>query len=431
MSRKFAAQSLVAAAARFSTAGSAVIAGIIIARILGPEANGIYTAIFSVILIMVTLADMGVRQSYTTLTGQQKMDDRTLVGTLQSLVLTNGVTAALVVAGVFAFSGTFRYGYDLALLSLATIPFNLYATYAKGIFLGKGWVSLVNLVDFTRAVAIPALLLILLLGFRAGTMGMVGAYVGASALAAAMAFWNLRRVSPPRFDWDRAKLREIATLGLKFAIALFFITVNYRVAVVVMERMAVDPAKIGFYGVGVAIAEAIWQIPTAFGMVLMSRSARSTDAGEAVKRTLTVLRVTLPIVLVVAGAMWFIAPWFISLLYGDKFLPAVQATRYMLPGVVFGVIFKILNSDLAARGKPLFALSVYALVVPLNIGLNIALIPQYDFLGAAMATSISYAVGAILFLVQYCRAESVSPLDGLFVRRADLKLLRRKSTKAP
>jgi O-antigen/teichoic acid export membrane protein len=124
-----------------------------------------------------------------------------------------------------------------------------------------------------------------------------------------------------------------------------------------------------------------------------------------------------------------IAPAVVWVFYGSRFMPSVDATRLLLPGIVMGSIYKVLGADLAARGKPLYAAWAYAVAVVLNVALNFYLIPRYGFRGAAVASSISYSVGSLLYLGIYVRNHNIRLVDAVVPRASDFAPITRKLNK--
>ena len=90
-------------------------------------------------------------------------------------------------------------------------------------------------------------------------------------------------------------------------------------------------------------------------------------------------------------------------MYGVEFLNSVEVLRWLMPGVLLLTIFKVLNMDLAGKGKPWVSMKAMIPSLLLNIGLNFILIPSYGANGAALSSTISYTVASLLFLHFYSR----------------------------
>jgi O-antigen/teichoic acid export membrane protein len=207
--------------------------------------------------------------------------------------------------------------------------------------------------------------------------------------------------------------------GFVYAIALFILSLNYRVDIIILERLT-SPYEVGIYSVGVNIADLLWLLPTALTAVNFSYSANATDPMEYAKKTAKILRITLWIGILPALLLFFLAPFIIPFFYGQEFQSSGTVVQAILPGVWMTLIFKILNSDLAGRGIPQAALWVYLFAVILNIILNIWWDPIFGAKGAAWASTVSYSVGAIIFLFTYSRISNVSISDLIIIQKKDI-----------
>ena len=93
--------------------------------------------------------------------------------------------------------------------------------------------------------------------------------------------------------------------------------------------------EVGYYSLGVSIAEKLWQLPFAIGMVLMSRTVNATDQ-EAINRTTAKLvRVSLLAGLIASIILYLLSPWVVPAIWGEKFRPSILIIQYILPGILF------------------------------------------------------------------------------------------------
>jgi O-antigen/teichoic acid export membrane protein len=216
-------------------------------------------------------------------------------------------------------------------------------------------------------------------------------------------------------------------LGIQFAIAAFVVQLNYRVAVLFLESN-VDFKLVGIFGLAISLAEVIWQIPNSIATVVIAKSATTTEE-EAIRRTTQLLRVALPLTVLAGLILSTLAGPLTILFFGEKLKAAgpggldtaITAIRTLIPGVVFGVIYKVLQADLAGRGEPLFAARAYAFAVAANIIACIMLVGQFKLgtYGAALASSAGHIVGGVLFLIAYLRRYKIPAKDALLMKRSD------------
>ena len=118
-----------------------------------------------------------------------------------------------------------------------------------------------------------------------------------------------------------------------------------------------------------------------------------------------------------------LAPWVIKLLFGDEFIPSAPVLVYLIPGVLLLTIFKVLNMDLAGRGKPWLSMKAMVPALVGNIVLNIFWVPEFGAKGAAVASTLSYSLAAILFLGIYSKEVNIPIREMLRYRRNDFKFV--------
>ena len=94
--------------------------------------------------------------------------------------------------------------------------------------------------------------------------------------------------------------------------------------------------------------------------------------------------------------------------------------KLLLPGVVILTIFKVMNMDLAGKGKPWIAMKAMLPSLVLNVVLNLMWIPGYGASGSAFASTVSYALSGILFLYFYSVETGIPVREILKFRRSDL-----------
>jgi O-antigen/teichoic acid export membrane protein len=82
-------------------------------------------------------------------------------------------------------------------------------------------------------------------------------------------------------------------------------------------------------------------------------------------------------------------------------------------------LFLLVHSDLTGRGKAKITFMVFSFALLINVLLNVLLIPQFGINGAAMASSVSYSVGAIWLCFFFAKETGLGVSDILFFKRED------------
>jgi len=149
----------------------------------------------------------------------------------------------------------------------------------------------------------------------------------------------------------------------------------------------------GVYVLAVQMSERLWMLSQATGTVLYPRfSAMHGNPVEryrlAIKAGIIVGGVTLAGSIVLAVAIYFLLEPIFGAAYKATFAPFL----WMLPGVVMWGVARMYSNCIAAAGKPEWNLCAVLLSAIVNILANVLLIPRYGVIGAAIASSISYAL---------------------------------------
>ncbi|MBD2845941.1 polysaccharide biosynthesis C-terminal domain-containing protein, partial [Paenibacillus sp. IB182496] len=394
---------------------------VLLARLLGAEGRGVIAAVFLIPTLLLYVADLGVRQATAYFTGRQVYAYEDIVKTSAFMWLVTSAGATAAIAAYYAVFYVGKYELPLLAIALATMPFTLLVNYAKGILQGRDRVGKVNNLEMLNVGVNVAAVLVLLGLLKLGVLGAALVQLLMGLLVAVQALRMVRQIAGGvRIGYVKGLPTAFLKKGLTYAATLFVLQLNYRIDVLMLERMA-SVREVGLYTVGTTLAELIWQLPAAAGMVLFAKSAGSKSEGEATRRAAKLLRVMLPVLIAVCLGLGVFAPLAVDLLYGADFDGSAQVIRLLLPGIVVMTFFKILNADLAGRGKPLFALGAYILPLVLNVVLNLIFIPQYGIEGTALTSTISYTVGGLLFLYLYLRETGLRLTDVLILRPGDLR----------
>jgi len=88
----------------------------------------------------------------------------------------------------------------------------------------------------------------------------------------------------------------------------------------------------------------------------------------------------------------------ISLVFGHAYAPAAAPLLILLAGALALGMRYVGNTVLVAAGRPGTVLAALAPMLPINIALNLTLVPRYGLVGAATATAITGGLAAAVML---------------------------------
>ncbi len=162
---------------------------------------------------------------------------------------------------------------------------------------------------------------------------------------------------------------------------------------------------------------------------MFSRSAYAKGSADFTVQIARLLRVTLILATVGSVGLAVVAGVLVPLMYGDDFGPSATVIRWLLPGVVAFVVLKVCSMDLAGRGKPQMVVYVTGPTVVLNLALNFWWVPLLGITGAALASTVSYLVAAVAYLMVYARTVKMPLAVLLRPQRSDFEFVGRMLTK--
>lgn len=396
----------VSAISQLVTMSTAIVQGILIARLLGPESRGILALLLNIPALVGTFADLGVRQAATRAIGARKVPVGTIVGTLTMMGIASSLGGVVVAVSVMLLQGFDRFGADCIALALLQLPLRIGVGFVRGVLLGNRSIDSANLARILSVLLVA----VLVVAFARSVRSTLLIFSLGLVVEMLLLMWAARSLYTSSFCVSIGLARQLVNEGIKYAVTLFVVAANYRISYFALAAFAIREQQIGVYAVGMAVAELIWQVPTALGTAIFSYAASSADPSEMSNRTLHILRRTLAIGAVVALSAFVVGPLVITIGYGTEFAASGLVLQLLLPGVYLGLVFKILQADLAGRGKPLIAMRIYLLAIVVNLVVGAFLIPRFGIYGAAVATSISYVLGGVCLGFAFSKANDVTLL---------------------
>lgn len=398
-----------------------VLVVILLTRILGVDGFGLYYALLVIPLIVVSFTHLGIRGASIFMIGQKKYTDDEIVSSVLFILIFTGIIG--IISSIGAYSLFYEPEYTIILVSLVVIiiPFRLGIIYIGGIFLGKDEIKEAN--RFEWAINLINLLLAIVLVWYFKT-GLLGAIISLTAANILVGFWALYRVSIKfkiRLVYIPAIVKQLLKLGIMFAFTFFVIQLNYRVDILLLEKLSTIH-EVGIYSLGIHIAEQLWQIPFAISIVLFSRTANIKDQSLMTESTVSLARLSFVLIFVLSLIAILIAPYFIPLVFGIDFTASVEILQFILPGVIILVIFRVISGQLAGMGKPQLAVYVFLPALIINVILNFFLIPKYGGKGAAIASNISYTLGTLGYWIIYTKVVKISFFEILRFKKSDARI---------
>jgi O-antigen/teichoic acid export membrane protein len=400
------------------------VTGVILARTLGPHDRGLLALALLLPATLATVMKLGVTQANVYCVKREKAPVERVAANSLVLALVSGCGVGVIMwmGRQMLLSTVMReVPWWALLLALVGLPLSLIDNYFCGVLQAVDNFSLYNRRTVIGASA--ALVLIsgaALLGrLNLFTTMVIGLMVSAGVITALVAATH-RKVSFG-LRTDRAILRRQLSFGIKSYVQVLAMHLLFRIDIYMVSYF-LDPARTAFYSLALHFTELILEIPQAVGWVVYPRMA-SVPKEQLHQLTAQTCRRT--ILLTGLGGLGVIVfgPIIVPLWYGKAFAPAVRPLMLATLGMVAMSVFTIITRDFTSRNKQRINIQAGTLALLTNIGLNLFMIPHFGIAGAALTTSFSYTLAAVLLLISFRRESGIALRQVLIPEREDATLI--------
>ena len=402
-----------------------LIASITIARILGPSGSGAYTLIILVSSMLVTFGSLGIGTSNLYFIAKRKFRPEDMAS--NSVLIASGLGLLLAtsfLAYLYYFNPPFLKDADpfYILIAMFVLPFSLLTSFFSPLLLGEQRIRDYNTLPLIQSISGLCFLLFLFIFIEKSVFSAIMAWASATVVTAIMAIQFVSKLTSIRLSFNYFLFKESIKFGLQNHLGSAVSFLSYRLNMFLVNFF-MNITFVGYLSIATALAETLLYLPTAVGTIMVARTPRlsSKDANES---SPVACRNTIFLSLVAASLVFIFGGIIINMIFGARFLPALEPLRIFLPGIVSLSINKVLCYELVGRGKPLVGSLAGLVALIINIPLNIILIPTWGISGAALATTISYSVSSIIPLYAFTRISQNSLLDTLVIKRQDLLIYR-------
>lgn len=226
--------------------------------------------------------------------------------------------------------------------------------------------------------------------------------------------------------WSESRDADSSISGVvKFALPSYLGNLaqflNYKLDVFIVSLYA-GFASVGRYTLAVSLAQLLWMLSNGAATVLLPKVAANNTVAN-VSHTARVTRLSLTASLLSAIALGVVAFYALPRLYGEPFRPSVTALLWLLPGIVAFSSVNVLAAYINGIGKPRLNLIVAVASLTVTVTLDLILIPRFGIVGAALASTCSYTLSAILTIWLFIRETGSSVREVVMPNTSDFKLL--------
>lgn len=396
--------------AKFGATGLSALAAIVTAWSLGSAGVGVFGLIRAIPAVLQLFTEAGVSAASSYLVNRRKHAAQAVL----SNALAWGLCVAVVDFAVWAVAADFLNDRFLGGLSAGALfwagaiaPLSVLQEQVDELLRANQRYRFANL---TRLVAELGTLVALLFLYLTNDLTLAGLVVCVlfgrlAALAVGTArIMTLGLRLRPKFD--AAILRESLRFGVRAQIGDAINILNYRLDHLILAALT-NTNVVGVYVVGSKCAEIFRFLPGAVRFVLEPKIAQISreDAIAAVWRTFWPVLTMNAAIMAVA---FLTGPLLIPVFFDEWSTEAVRPFQILLAGLcAMGGTGVIAGYNLG-HGQPLLNAYSVAGGLVVTVALDVALIPSYGAVGAAIASSIAYSVSAAVLLMIFVRESRVA-----------------------
>ncbi|MEH6552224.1 MAG: flippase [Pseudomonadales bacterium] len=377
----------------------------IIARFYGPESNGIYNLVLLLPGMLATFLSMGIGSANVFYVGSGQVSIRK--ATSVSLGLGGCLSVlGLMVGGllVFWYGDLFFPGVKPVFLwiSLVAFPLVLITGYIAAIFQGLQKFGIYNRLMLLQPSLFLLTVVVLYLSDISGLSYLVLGYVLTCLVTLIYALITVSLLAKTdKAPVGERYLRSLISYGWKSNVGAILGYANYR-ADIFLVNFFMSPVATGVYAISVLLVEKLWVLSSAISTVLLPRLAElSSDEAKRKELTPVISRFVFVFTLLAGLIVFMLSKHLVMTIFGADYGGSISPLVLLIPGVVLLGVAKVWANDLAARGRPELNMYTSFVTLIINVVGNVVLIPRYGLSGAAVATTLSYAVCSVITLYFY------------------------------
>ena len=401
-------------------------ASVIVARWLGPEGLGSLAVLNTTVVLALAIGSLGLTSANTYFIAKDRQTLAPVWANAIVFALAGGTLVAVTVVGLARFTPSLFGGIpaNLILIAALSIPFQFLLSLGLNVLLAMDRIRQLNFMDALAPALALGNAIVVLLVLRSNLRVLVSFNTTATIMLSAGMLWAIARLMVRQKD--RLPFRPNAELftgaigyGLRFFIPLVAAILIFRLDLLIVNHFR-GAAEAGVYAVASQVANLLTMLPGVIAMLLFPRVASFQDPrGEF---AIQVTRHVSFVMLILCGAC-AAGAFLLPAIYGARFTDATIQLLILLPGVCLIGIESVLVQHFTGTGLPVAIPIFWLITLAANVGLNLATVPRFGARGAAVTSTISYALIFLFVAVYFCLKTGRRPVEIFLLRSRELRNL--------
>ncbi len=362
---------------------------ILINRSLGVALRGEYTSITNWASLIQLFLNLGIGTIYPSIKRENNEEAKSIISTLLYMV---GIMYLVLIIILFPFLSTkVRYIAILSyLLTLENII--LFVAIVED-------VSKKNFINIITSILHTVVLFIIYYSFKRNLDMIILAVFLDHILLSLLLVANYKITIFDRGKINKSLLKSISYQSFPAMLMNMLMYLNYHADILFLSSMTKNSVQVGLYGTAVSLGNMLWIIPDAFKDILYNRSTKRDNPKEI---KIAILINIVICIFVIIGFI-FLGKWFLITMYGEEYLNSYGIALIIFIGTIPMILYKLIHPIYIANGKTSVVVILLLIAVITNILGNIILIPQFEGIGAALSSVISYSICGIAFYLRFVK----------------------------
>lgn len=384
---------------------------IALTRLLDPEEFGIYNYALAVVIMSLAFPSFGLTSALVHRTAESQDEDAAQVHFTLTVVLATAWALVMVVGVAVLVQREVRWVYWAMIGTeyAAQLTMTPRTLLTREVAFGR--LALYQIVSTACSTAVAIGLAL----YGMGVWSLLAINVVTVALALAM-FYGIRPVWRPRLAWSPAIVRYYLSFGIKVFAGDLLLRALDQVDEI-WTGATLGTTALGFYNRAFGLAT----YPRRLFSLPLTEVAMGTYAelkGDRERLSQAFFMVNAVIVrfnFLLAGAIVLVAPEFIRLVLGARWLPMLDTFRLMLVYVLLDPVKLAVANVITVSGAPHKVVRARLAQLGVMIVALVLLAPRFGIAGVASAVDLMLVVGMVVLLAQ-ARAYvdfSLAPLFGI------------------
>lgn len=383
---------------------------LLLARNLSTSEFGLFYAVFSLVLLINTLKEPGLKSAVVKFIPEFiiKNDASSINKAISNSFIVWGLASVVFfIIGLFIAKPLAIYYFKLEsakllfILLMAGFVLNIIDHLIMYVFQGFQRIGLFASMDFMRTFLLFVTAAGLYWVYPASVFVPALAYILTPILLTLLFYPILKRKVFPKLKlvwFDRSLFGKMVNFGFPVTITALSYTLFQQTTILILTYFG-TLEEVGLLNVALPTSALLINLSTAISFVLFPMASELSARGlkghlqEGVK-----ILYKYSFICIVPLCLMLVAypDLIISLLFGKKFSLASNALVILALGSIFWTIANINFTTLAAIGKSKEPLKTMSVVIVISVILGLILIPMMGLRGAALSVSLSYVVAMII-----------------------------------